>query len=493
MHELLRNMIDGEWTEAEGGRTLENRNPADARQVLGQVVRSTKNDARRAIDAAKKAFDAWRKVPAPKRGAIVLDAMRLMIERKEALAKALTLEEGKVYAESLGEVQKSINVLEFMAGEGRRLNGTTVPSELPRTFAYTLRAPLGVVGIVTPWNFPVCIPTWKIAPALIAGNTIVFKPATITPWTAKLVTEIFIDAGLPKGVLNLVFGSGGEVGQPIIESPDVRALSFTGSNEIGAKLYETGSRTLKKVQCEMGGKNPVIVLDDADLDLAATAIAQGAFGSTGQRCTATSRVVVMESVADSLVERVAALAKKYRVGNGMTANIDMGPSVDEGQLNTVLAFHEIGREEGAKLVTGGSRLTDGDLAHGYFTPPTIYDHVKPDSRLAQEEVFGPVLSIIRVKDWPEALKVANGVKYGLSSSIFTQNITRCMEYAEDVDTGIMHVNSATVGGESQMPFGGTKATGVGGREMGQTAVDFFSEWKSVYIDYTGAKRETKIY
>jgi aldehyde dehydrogenase (NAD+) len=493
MHELLRNFIDGEWVEAEGGRTLENRNPADAREVLGHVARSTKGDTKRAIDAAKRSFDAWRKVPAPKRGAMVLEAMRLMIERKEQLAKALTLEEGKTFVESLGEVQKSINVLEFMSGEGRRLNGTTIPSELPKTFAYTARAPLGVVGVVTPWNFPVCIPTWKIAPALIAGNTVVFKPATITPWTAKLVTEIFADAGIPKGVLNLVFGSGGEVGQTIIESTDIRALSFTGSNEIGAKLYETGARTLKKVQCEMGGKNPVIVLEDADLDLAATAIVQGAFGSTGQRCTATSRVVVSETVADQLVEKIAVLTKKIRVGNGMAPGVDMGPTVDEGQLNTVLAFHQIGREEGAKLICGGSRLTEGDLAHGYFTAPTVYDHVRPESRLAQEEVFGPVLSVIRVKNWPEALKVANGVKFGLSSSIFTRDVTRAMEYAEDVDTGMLHVNSATVGGESQMPFGGTKATGVGGREMGQTAIDFFSEWKTVYIDYTGSKRESKIY
>lgn len=493
MHELLRNFIDGAWVEGSTRKTIDNTNPADARQILGQVVRSTKEDTQRAIAAAKSAFDGWRRVPAPRRGGIVLEAMRLMNQRKEALARALTLEEGKTLAESLGEVQKAINVLEFMAGEGRRLNGTTVPSELPRTFAYTVRAPLGVVGVVTPWNFPVCIPAWKIAPALVAGNTIVFKPATITPWTAKLLTEIFADAGVPKGVLNLVYGSGSDVGQVIADDKDVRAISFTGSNEIGSKLYESGSRTLKKVQCEMGGKNPVIVLADADLDLAAAATAQGAFGSTGQRCTATSRAVVIDSVADAFVERVTAHAKKLRVGSGMSSGIDMGPSVDEGQMNTVLAFHQIAKDEGAKLVTGGTRLRDGDLAHGWFTAPTVYDHVRSESRLGQEEIFGPVLSVIRVKDWAEAVQVANSVPYGLTSSIFTADVTRAMEYAEEIDSGMLHVNSSTVGGEAQLPFGGTKATGVGQREMGQTAVDFYSEWKTVYIDYTGKHRDTKIY
>jgi alpha-ketoglutaric semialdehyde dehydrogenase len=492
-HDLLENFIDGAWVDGGSGKTTDNINPADTRQVLGKVVRSTKDDARRAIDSAKRAFEGWRRVPAPKRGGIVLEAMRLMNERKETIARALTLEEGKTNAESLGEVMKAINVLEFVAGEGRRWNGTTVPSELPRTFAYTVRAPLGVVGLVTPWNFPVCIPAWKIAPALVAGNTVVFKPATITPWTAKLVVDVFCDAGVPKGVLNLVYGSGSDVGQAISEHADVRALSFTGSNEVGCKLYETGSRTLKKVQCEMGGKNPLIVLEDADIELAAIATAQGAFGSTGQRCTATSRAIVVDAVADQFAERVAALAKKIKVGSGVQPGIEMGPSVDEGQMNTVLAFHRIAKEEGAKLLTGGSRLTDGELAHGYFTAPTVYDRVRPESRLAQEEIFGPVLSIIRVKDWHEAIKVANGVQYGLTSSIFTSDVTRAMEYADEIETGMLHVNSPTVGGEAQLPFGGTKATGVGQREMGQTAIDFYSEWKTVYIDYTGQKRDTRVY
>ncbi len=493
MHELLRNFIDGEWSESVTRRTVDNVNPADTRQVLGKAVRSSKEDTLRAIDAAKRAFSSWRKIPAPKRGAILYDAMRIMSERREEIAQALTREEGKTIAEARGEVQKSVNLLEFIAGEARRLNGMTTPSEMPKTFAYTVRSPLGVVGLVTPWNFPVCIPTWKIAPALVAGNTIIMKPATITPWTAELVVRCFTDAGLPKGVINLVHGGGSEVGQTIVEHPEVRALSFTGSNEVGCKLYEDGSKTLKKVQCEMGGKNPLIVLDDADVDLAAIACAQGAFGSTGQRCTATSRAIVMHSVADRFVERVVELANAIKVGNGLEAGITMGPSVDEGQMKTVLSFHEIARHEEAKLLTGGKRLTDGDLVHGFFTAPTVYDHVRGDSRLAQEEIFGPVLSVIRVKSFEEAIQIANSVPFGLTSSIFTRDVARAMEYVDEIETGMLHVNSPTVGGEAQLPFGGMKATGVGQREMGPTAIDFFSEWKTVYVDYTGAKRTTNIY
>jgi alpha-ketoglutaric semialdehyde dehydrogenase len=491
-HDRILNFVDGEWVEAETRKVIDNLNPADTRVRLGTVVDSSKPDVLRAIEAAKRAFSSWRKVPAPRRGDIILEAMRLMGQRKEALAKALTLEEGKTYAESLGEVQKSINVLEFMAGEALRLNGSTMPSEMPRNFAYTVRSPIGVAGIITPWNFPVCIPAWKIAPALLTGNTVVFKPSPFTPWTAKLVVEIFTEAGVPKGVLNLVHG-GAEVGQTIVDHPDVRTLSFTGSNAVGTKLYESGARLLKKVQCEMGGKNPVIVLEDADLGLAASATAQGAFGSTGQRCTATSRAIVIDSVADELVDRLHALASKLRVGAGMNEGVDLGPSVSEAQLMKVLSYHEIAKEEGHKRILGGERLTEGDLAYGYFSAPTIYDHVPAGSRIGQEEIFGPVLSIIRVKSWSEAIEAANSVAYGLSSSVFTRDVGRCMEYVDEIETGMLHVNSPTVGGEAQLPFGGVKATGVGQREMGPTAIDFFTEWKTVYIDYTGSKRESKIY
>ena len=492
-HEKLLNFINGEWCDSSSGQTVDNVNPADTRQILGQCVKSTKEDTERAIAAAKAAQPAWRRTPAPVRGRVIAEATRIMIERKEELGRALCLEEGKILPEALGEVQKSINVLEFMTGESRRLNGQTIPSEMAKTFAYTVRSPLGVAGLITPWNFPVCIPVWKIAPALLTGNTVVFKPATITPWTAKLVTEIFADAGAPKGTINLVFGSGRDVGQTIVEHPDVPALSFTGSNPVGTALYECGAARLKKVQCEMGGKNPIIVLDDADIDLAAAATAQGAFGSTGQRCTATSRAIVHESVADEYVAKVLALAEKVKVGNGMNDGITMGPSVDEGQMNTVLSYHEVAKEEGAKLLIGGTRLTDGDLAHGYFTAPTIYDHVDYKSRLGQEEIFGPVLSVIRVKDWEEAIEAANSVEFGLTSSVFTNNVAKALEYVDEIETGMLHVNSATIGGESQLPFGGMKATGVGQREMGPTAIDFFTEWKTVYVDYTGQKRESKIY
>ncbi|MCC7386623.1 MAG: aldehyde dehydrogenase family protein [Deltaproteobacteria bacterium] len=491
-HDRLLNLIDGEWAESESHQVIGNINPADARVRLGEVVDSTAQDTLRAIDAAKRAFTSWRKVPAPKRGDMVLEAMRILLQRKEAIARAMTLEEGKTYAESLGEVAKSAHVLEFMAGEALRLNGSTMPSEMPRNFAYTVRSPLGVVGLITPWNFPICIPAWKIAPALIAGNTVVFKPSPLTPWTAKMIVEIFQEAGVPPGVLNLVHG-GVEVGQTIVEHPDVRALSFTGSNAVGTKLYEAGARLLKKVQCEMGGKNPVIVLEDADLDLAATATVQGAFGSTGQRCTATSRAIVIDEVADAFIERVYALAQRLKVGPGLAPGTEVGPSVSEAQMSKVLAYHAIAKDEGHRRVLGGERVLDGDLAHGFFTAPTIYDRVSAGSRIGQEEIFGPVLSIIRVKDWPHAIEAANSVAYGLSSSVFTRDIGRCMEYVDEIETGMLHVNSPTVGGEAQLPFGGVKATGVGQREMGPTAIDFFSEWKTVYIDYTGQKRESKIY
>ncbi|MBI2376062.1 MAG: aldehyde dehydrogenase family protein [Deltaproteobacteria bacterium] len=491
-HEALLNYIDGEWVPGESGRTISNLNPADTRVPLGLVVDSSSADAKRAIEAASHAFHSWRKVPPPKRGDYLLEAMRLMSARRDALARALTLEEGKTLADSLGEVSKTILLLEFIAGESLRLNGQTIPSELPRTFAYTVRAPLGVCGLITPWNFPVAIPVWKLAPALVAGNTVVLKPSPFTPWTAQLIVQIFADAGLPRGVLNLVHGAAAP-GEAMIAHPDVRALSFTGSSKTGAHVYEAGARLLKKVQCEMGGKNPVIVLDDADLELAASSTVVGAFGSTGQRCTATSRAIVLEEVADELVERLEAKAKVLSIGNGMSPGVDVGPSVSKEQLEKVLHYHGVARAEGLKLVTGGTRVEEGDLVHGYFSSPTIYDHVPRDSRLAKEEVFGPVLSVVRVKSWKEALEVSNAVAYGLSSSVFTQDVTRVMEYVDEVETGILHVNSPTIGGEAQLPFGGMKATGVGQREMGPTAVDFFSEWKTVYVDYTGTRRDSKIY
>lgn len=482
--------ISGEWID--GTERGDNINPATG-ETLGTYAMLGETQTVEAIDAAADAFDGWRSTPAPKRANVIWGAMRLMDERRQEIAEALTREEGKTLADSKGEVQKSINILEFIAGEGRRLNGETVPSELPNTLAYTVRGPLGVVGLITPWNFPVAIPIWKIAPALVTGNTVVFKPASLTPWTAELVTRLFVDAGLPPGVLNFITGSGRKVGNTLVNDKRVEALSFTGSTEVGMRLYHDASQRGAKVQCEMGGKNPIVVLEDADIELAAVATAQGAFGSTGQRCTATSRAIVIDEVADAFVDRVVTLAKELVIGDPMQPNTDMGPSVDEGQMNTVLEYLEIGKSSDAKLCCGGSRMTDGAYSKGFFVAPTVFDNVRANDRIAQEEIFGPVLSVIRVKDLDEALEVANGVEFGLTSSIYGKDVNRIFRFLDRIETGITHVNSPTMGGEAQLPFGGVKATGIGHREMGKTAIEFYSELKTVYVDFTGTARDSKIY
>ncbi|MEJ2152044.1 MAG: aldehyde dehydrogenase family protein [Gemmatimonadota bacterium] len=445
-----RNYIDGEWQKTETDNWAPNINPANTKDVIGELPLSSKGETEAAIAAAERALPGWRATPAPERGRLISRVHRLMTERIDELARSLTREEGKILPEAKGEVQKTLNILEFMAGEGMRLDGDTMPSELANTFAYTVREPIGVVGAITPWNFPVAIPGWKIAPALVAGNTVVFKPASLTPETAELVIGMFVEAGLPRGVINLVYGSGSMVGQTIVEDPRVKALSFTGSNEIGAGLYVDGAHRLKKVQCEMGGKNPVLVLEDADIELAVEGTVQGAFGSTGQRCTATSRAVVVDDIADEFVGRVVEHARGIVVGDGLAAETGMGPSVDQSRVD-------------------------------------------PDSKLAQEEIFGPVLAIIRVPDFETGLEVCNNTRYGLTSSIYTADNSRAFRFIRGIDTGITHVNSPTMGGEAQLPFGGTKATGVGMREMGKTAIDFYSEWKTVYIDYTGEKRDSLFY
>lgn len=491
---VYRNFIGGEWIESASAKTVLNLNPANTDDVLGTVRLATREEARRAVKAASEAFRGWRTTPAPTRGRIVTRAARLMEDDIENLAQLLTREEGKTIGESRGELRRAINVTEFCAGEARRLNGETIQSELPSNFAYTIKQPIGVVACVTPWNFPVAIPIWKIAPALVAGNTVVFKPATLTPATAVRLVEIFEEAGLPKGVLNLIIGSGSEAGDEIINHPAVRAISFTGSNEIGVRLYEQASRRRAKVQCEMGGKNPVIIMEDADLDLAVESTAQGAFGSSGQRCTATSRAVVVNSIADEFVARLNARAKSLRLGAGSDPNTDIGPSVDENQFNTVLKYIDIGREDGAQLVAGGARAEgDAALSKGYFVHPTVFDHVTTDMRIAREEIFGPVLSVLRVKDFDEAIQTANDSEYGLSSSIFTNDAARIFRFVDEIETGMTHINSPTTGGEAHIPFGGIKATGIGDREQGSTALDFYTELKVVYVDYTGRKREGNLY
>ncbi len=489
---LCRNYINGKWVESRSATIVERRNPANTDEVVARIPLSTREEMKEAIAAAKAAFPAWRETPAPHRGKILFNATRLMQEQKEELARLLTREEGKALKDSLGEVQRAVNITEFMAGEARRLNGETLTSELPKNFSYTIRQPLGVVGAITPWNFPVAIPVWKIAPALVCGNTVVFKPATLTPLTAMKIAEIFEQAGLPPGVLNLVMGSGRDTGEELVQNPLVHGLSFTGSNEVGCALYSSGAQRLKKIQCEMGGKNPVVVLADADLQLAMESTLAGAFASTGQRCTATSRVVIEEKVADQFVSSLVERAKKYVVGDGLESGVDMGPAVDENQMNTVLKYIEIGKKEG-KLLCGGERLTGPKYDQGWFVSPTVFDHVRSNSSIAQEEIFGPVLSVIRVKNFDEALEAANSVRYGLSSSIYSTDSNKIFEFVDKIETGMTHVNSPTVGGEAHVPFGGAKDSSVGPREVGHAAIDFYTDTKIVYVDYTGRKRESSIY
>jgi alpha-ketoglutaric semialdehyde dehydrogenase len=493
MKDAYRNFIGGEWVEAEASRSVPNVNPANTREVLGQVPLSSRDDVRRAVEAAQNAFAGWRDTPAPVRGAVLYRAWMLMDKERTELARLLTREEGKTLKESAGEIQRTINILEYTAAEGRRMGGETVPSELPRNFCYTVRQPVGVVACVTPWNFPVAIPVWKMAPALVSGNTVVFKPATLTPETSAFVVSIFERAGLPRGVLNMVLGSGSTIGEALLKSEAVKAVSFTGSNEVGAQIYAEGAKRMIRVQCEMGGKNAVVVMADADIDLAVEATAQGAFGSTGQRCTATSRVIVEERVADAFVTKLVSRAGKVRVGDGQREGIDMGPAVDENQLKTDLRYIEIGSSEGATLECGGERMSDGDLAHGHFVEPTVFDRVTPRMKIAQEEIFGPVVSVLRVKDFDEALAVANDVPFGLSSSVFTTDPVNIFRFVDHIEAGIVHINSGTPGGEAQMPFGGVKATGVGPREQGSGALEFFTEVKAVYVDYTGQARKGSLY
>jgi alpha-ketoglutaric semialdehyde dehydrogenase len=489
----LKNYIDGKWKESSSSDYVPDRNPADLKDVICESPRSTREEAELAVSAARKAFQKWKETPAPQRARILFAAMHLLQEQMEELAVTLTREEGKTLKDSRGEVQRAINVLEFTAGEGRRLRGATIPSEISRTFIYTVRHPVGVVGLITPWNFPVAIPVWKIAPALVAGNTVVFKPAELTPLCAVKVMEIFEQAGTPPGVLNLVLGSGSTVGNTIVNHPEVNAISFTGSNDVGSAIYEQGSRRGIRVQCEMGGKNPVVIMEDADLDLAMEGVIQGGFGSTGQRCTAASRVIVMESIADQFMQGLLARIRKIRIGEGMNIETDMGPLVDENQLKRVLDYIEIGKQEGAQLVFGGRRLEDGQFDKGLFVKPALFDHVKPTMRIAREEIFGPVVSVIRVKDFEEAVEAANGVPFGLSASIYTRDIGQAMRFVELSEVGKVHINSSTIGGEAQAPFGGTKATGIGPREQGLEVFEFYTEIKTVYLYYTGKGRDSAFY
>ncbi len=481
--------VNGRWFHPESSRVLRNLNPADPSDVIAEFPAATAADAARAVDAAKAASRAWRETPGPERGRIIWRAADIARRRAEEIAQTMTREEGKIIREARGEVTRGIAVLEYYAGAGFRVSGRTLPAEARDTFTYTIRRPLGVVGLITPWNFPWAIPCWKSAPALVAGNTVVMKPAALTPATAAILTDIYEEAGLPPGVFNLVVGPGGEVGNAIVDHPDVRAISFTGSNAVGSALYAQAARRGAKVTCEMGGKNAVIVLPDANLEKAAAAIASGAFASTGQRCTATSRVVAHPHIKDALVEHVAELAAAMKIGPGLDESTDLGPAVDETQLNTDVTFIGVARDEGARLVRGGRQA---ESLPGYFVEPTIFDGVHPDMRIFREEVFGPVLAVSTADSLAEALEIANQVEYGLAASIFTQDIDTAMRFVEDAEVGMVHINEATVGGEAQLPFGGTKRTGVGDREMSEEGLNFFTELKTVFVNYGQSGRPSSM-
>lgn len=482
--------INGKWFYPNSERLVKNINPADPKDIIAEFPAATAQDAHAAIQAAAAAFPDWKNTPGPERGRVLWRAVNIARARLEEIAQAMSREEGKILKEARGEVLKGVSLLEFFAGEGYRMHGKTMPSEVRNTFTYTIRRPIGVVGLITPWNFPWALPVWKIAPAIVAGNTVVFKPAEITPATASLLVEILEQAGLPPGVLNMVVGSGAVVGSAIVEAPETRAISFTGSNQVGNALYQQAAKLNKKVTCEMGGKNAIVVLPDADLTKAATAIIGGAFGSTGQRCTATSRVLAAPEVKNSLVEELRERASKLRVGPGLDETSEMGPAVDEKQWKTDLSYIEIAKKEGARLVTGGS--VPAGANGGYFVEPTIFDGVTPDMRIFQEEVFGPVLAVGVANDIQEAIKFSNAVEYGLTTSIFTQDVNNILRYIEDVETGMVHVNEPTVGGEAQLPFGGTKNTGVGEREMAEEGLNFFTELRTVFINYGGTGERSMI-
>ncbi|MDW0118756.1 aldehyde dehydrogenase family protein [Sporosarcina thermotolerans] len=487
----LNNFIGGSWQGSGGAEYTAVTNPATGEE-LAQVRLSTSIDVDLAVKAAKEAQKKWALVPAPKRADYLYAIGNLMKERKEHLAQVLTSEMGKVIEEGRGEVQEGIDMAFYMAGEGRRLIGETVPSELQDKFAMSVRAPIGVVGLITPWNFPVAIATWKSFPAIVAGNTFVWKPATETPMMAYEMARIFEEVGLPAGVANIVFGSGSEVGSAMIEHPDVRVISFTGSTETGRHVAETGGRHLKKVSLEMGGKNAVIVMDDADIDLAVEGILWSAFGTAGQRCTACSRVIVHKDVKEELEQKLLTSMKSLTIGNGLDESVKIGPVINGKALEKIQSYVEIGKGEGAKLLAGGNVLTEGEFANGHYFEPTLFTDVKWDSRLAQEEIFGPVVSLIEVSSLDEAIEVNNSVIYGLSSSIFSRDVNKVFRAQRDLDTGIVYVNAGTTGAEIHLPFGGTKGTGNGHRDSGVAALDVFTEWKSIYVDFSGKLQRAQI-
>lgn len=493
MPEKIKNLINGDWVDAVAGNTLESINPADTYDVVGIVPRSGREDVDRAVDAARKAYESWRLVPAPRRGEIIFKAAELLQKRKQELGELVTREMGKVLPEGLGDVQEAIDMAYYMAGEGRRLSGETVPSELPNKDCKSIRIPIGVFALITPWNFPTAIPAWKILPALICGNTVVFKPSSYTPVCSARLVDILVEAGMPKGVINLVHGTGEDVGEYLATHPGINGVSFTGSTAVGERLARICGPD-REVSCEMGGKNAIIVMDDGNLEIAVEGAIWGGFGTTGQRCTAASRVVVHHLVYERFLDMFTKVASRLRLGNGLLKTTDVGPLINEAQMKKVLDYIEIGKKEGARLVIGGKACTEGGCAKGYFIEPTIFADVEPNMRIAQEEIFGPVVSVIKTNDLNDAIRIVNGVKYGLSSSIYTQDVNRSVVAERDIDTGIVYINASTIGAEIQLPFGGTKKSGLGHREAGGRggALDMFTKWKVIYRDFSGKLQKAQI-
>jgi acyl-CoA reductase-like NAD-dependent aldehyde dehydrogenase len=487
----FHNLIGGAWLPAASGKTILNVNPADHDDIVGSFPSSGPEDVDKAVAAAKKAFATWRLVPAPKRAEILVRAGILLQQRKEQFARDMTREMGKVLAETRGDVQEAIDEAFYVAGEGRRLFGQTTPSELQNKFAMSIRMPVGVVGLITPWNFPMAIPSWKLFPALVGGNTCVIKPATDTPLSVYNLVQTLVDAGLPDGVVNIVSGSGSGAGSPLVEHPDVRAISFTGSSEVGSHVAQRAAATFKPVSLEMGGKNAQIVLDDANLELALDGALWGSFGTTGQRCTATSRILLQKGIARKFTDEFVARARALKIGNGLDESIQVGPQVNKSQIETSARYVEIAKKDGGKLLCGGNALTSGDYAKGTFFEPTIFGGVLPTMRLACEEVFGPVVALVEFDTFEQGIEIANSIDYGLSSALYTKDLNRAFAAIRDLEAGITYINAPTIGAEVHLPFGGVKHTGNGHRE-GLGALDFFTTWKAVYVDYSDKLQRAQI-
>jgi alpha-ketoglutaric semialdehyde dehydrogenase len=486
------NYIEGQWLPAQFKDTAESRNPADWRELVATFPRSTASDVNAAVVAARRAYSSWRLVPAPARAELIFRVGELLLQKKEELAYLMSCEMGKPLAETRGDVQEGIDCAFYYAGEGRRLFGQTTPSELNNKFAMTVRMPIGVCALITPWNFPIAIPCWKAMPALVCGNTIILKPAKDTPACATMLVQIFHEAGFPPGVVNLIHGSGGEVGRELVTHQGVNLVSFTGSSKTGAEVGEVGGRTYKRLCLEMGGKNAQVVMEDADLELALEGALWGAFGTAGQRCTATSRLILHRDIKAQFCDRLLEKTAKLRLGRGTSPETDIGPLVNSSQRERVRRYMGIARDEGAKILIGGEIAREEELQYGYFFQPTILDSVTPQMRVAREEIFGPVVSLLEVSSFEEAIAVLNDTPYGLSSSVYTSNVNRAFQAMRDIEAGITYINGPTIGAEVHLPFGGMKQTGNGHREAGSAALDVFSEWKTVYVDFSGHLQRAQI-